>query len=138
MTPLPFIPERTVILEFLWVGIGGFLGANLRYFLGQEIGQRMGVLFPYGTMIVNVTGAFLIGVILTLLTDRIIADPLWRQLIVIGFLGGYTTFSSYTFESLSLLQDGRWSSAVFYMLGSNLLGLAACFGGVVLARSFNS
>lgn len=137
MTPLPFTPEKIVTMEFLWIGIGGFLGANARYYLGQEVGQRMGVYFPYGTMIVNITGAFLIGAILTLLTDKIIADPLWRQLIVIGFLGGFTTFSSYTYESLGLLQDGRWSSAVFYMLGSNMLGLVACLAGVVLARSVN-
>jgi CrcB protein len=125
-------------MEYIWVGIGGFLGANARYILSGQVAQRLGVTFPYGTMIINLTGALLIGIIFTILTDRVVADPLWRQLIVVGFLGGYTTFSSYTFEAVTLMQDGRWSAALTYVVGINLLGLVACFLGIVIARSLGA
>ncbi|HWV23603.1 MAG TPA: fluoride efflux transporter CrcB [Thermomicrobiales bacterium] len=125
-------------MEILWVGIGGFIGANARFYLGREIGERLGTQFPYGTMIVNVSGAFLIGIIFTILTERVVADPLWRQLLVVGFLGGYTTFSSFTFEAVGLLQDGRWTSAILYLLGNNILGLVACVVGIMLARAIGS
>jgi CrcB protein len=124
-------------MEFLWVGIGGFFGANARHFFGREIAHRLGMTFPYSTMIVNLTGAFLIGVLFTLLTDRVVDDPIWRQLIIVGFLGGYTTFSSYTLETVSLMQDGRWSVALLYVLGSNLLGLVACFAGIWAVRAIS-
>ena len=122
-------------MEYIWVGIGGFLGANARYVLSAQVAQRLGVAFPYGTLIINLTGALLIGIMFTILTERVVADPLWRQFIVVGFLGGYTTFSSYTFEAIALLQDGHWSAALGYVVGSNLLGLVACFLGIAVARS---
>lgn len=125
-------------MEFLWVGIGGFFGANARYMLGHQIARRLGMHFPYSTLIVNLTGAFLIGVLFTILTDRVVDDPLWRQLTVVGFLGGYTTFSSYTYEAVGLIQDGRWSTALLYILGSNLLGLLACFAGIWAARALGA
>lgn len=124
-------------MQFLWIGIGGFLGANARFLLGQEIGRRVGTSFPYGTLTINVVGAFLIGIIFTLLTDRFLVDPIWRQLMVIGFLGGFTTFSSYAMETITLLQDGRWTSALLYALGNNVIGLVACTIGVYVARSLS-
>ena len=123
------------MLDYLLVGAGGFLGANARYVLGGLIAERLGVAFPYGTLVVNLTGSLAIGVILVLLTDRLAADPAWRLLLVVGFLGGYTTFSSYTFEALVLAETGQWARAVWYVLGSNVLGLAAAFAGVLLARA---
>lgn len=99
------------------------------------IGHHFGITFPWGTGIVNLSGAFLIGVIFTLLTDRVVDDPMWRQLVIIGFLGGYTTFSSFTFESVTMMQDGRWLPAAGYIIGSNALGLLACFGGIWLVRA---
>lgn len=122
-------------MHVLWIGIGGFLGANARYALGRLIGHQFGITFPWGTGIVNLTGAFLIGVIFTLLTDRVVDDPMWRQFVIIGFLGGYTTFSSFTFESVTMMQDGRWLPAAGYIIGSNALGLFACFGGIWLVRA---
>lgn len=121
-------------MDFLWIGIGGFFGANARYILGREIGHRLGLQFPYGTLLVNLSGAFLIGLVFTILTNRVVDDPMWRHLTIIGFLGGYTTFSSYTYEAVAMLQDGRWTAALGYMLGSNALGLIACFGGIWVAR----
>ena len=122
-------------MNYLWVGLGGFLGANARYALGTWIVQRTGVAFPWHTLLINVTGSLAIGAILVLLTERLVADPPWRLFLVVGFLGGYTTFSSYSFEALALAQQGQWLRALTYILGSNLLGLAACFLGILLARA---
>lgn len=122
-------------MEYLLVGVGGFFGANARYVLGGLIADRLGAGFPYGTLVVNVTGSLAIGVVLVLLTERLAADPAWRLLLVVGFLGGYTTFSSYTFEALLLAEAGHWARALWYVLGSNLLGLAAAFAGMMLARA---
>jgi CrcB protein len=122
-------------VEYLWVGVGGFVGANARYVVGNVVGDRLGTAFPYGTFLVNLAGSLAIGVILTLLTEVLIADPFWRRLIVIGFLGGFTTFSSYTYEAIALIEQGAWTRAAAYVLGSNLLGLAACGAGVILARA---
>ena len=122
------------MMEYLWVGIGGFLGANARFALGRLVADRLGGGYPWGTFLVNLTGSFLIGVLLTFLIERAVADPFWRLILVVGFLGGYTTFSSYTFEALALAMDGKWTMAGLYVLGSNVLGLAACGAGVALAK----
>ena len=122
-------------MEYLLVGVGGFLGANERYVLGGMIAERLGTAFPYGTLVVNLTGSLAIGVVLVLLTDRLAADPAWRLLLVVGFLCGYTTFSSYTFEALLLAEAGQWARALWYVLGSNVLGLTAAFAGMLAARA---
>ena len=122
-------------MDHLWVGIGGFLGANARYAMGLLVADRLGSGYPWGTFLVNLTGSVLIGVLLTILLDRAVADPFWRLVLVIGFLGGYTTFSSYTFEAVALARDGEWATAGLYVLGSNVLGLAACGAGIALARN---
>jgi fluoride exporter len=121
-------------MDLLWVGVGGFVGANARYVLGLWIAARLGSSFPWGTLLINVTGSLLIGIILTVLTDRLVADPAWRLLLVVGFLGGYTTFSSFTMEALDLAQGGEWLLALAYVLGSNIIGLAAVVLGARLAH----
>jgi CrcB protein len=121
-------------LPYLWVGLGGFLGANARYILGNWIAGRTGSTLPINTFLINVTGGLAIGFVLTLLTGRLAIDPAWRLFLVVGFLGGYTTFSSYTFEGLTLLRSGDWWAACAYIVGSNLLGLLATFAGMVIAR----
>ena len=120
--------------DVLWVGLGGFLGANARYALGLWVVNRFGAGFPLHTLLINVTGSLGIGVLLVLLTERLAADPAWRLFLVVGFLGGYTTFSSYTFEALALLEAGAWARGAWYVLGSNGLGLVACYAGMVLGR----
>ena len=122
-------------MEYLWVGLGGFVGANTRYGLTGFVARRLGSGFPFGTLLINVSGSLLIGLILTLLVERFVADPAWRLLLVVGFLGGYTTFSSYSFEVIALIEHGQWGRAIGYVVGSNLLGLAACFAGIALARA---
>jgi CrcB protein len=121
-------------VDYFWVGIGGCVGACARYALGTAVGRRFGTGFPYGTFVVNITGAFLIGVILTLLTERFVADPRWRLLLVVGVLGGYTTFSSFVYEAFVLADRGQWLRAGMYVIGSNIFGLSACVAGVLLTR----
>lgn len=121
-------------MNYLWVGLGGFLGANARYALGRLVVDRLGGGYPWATFLVNLTGSFLIGVLLTILIDRAVTEPFWRAFLIVGFLGGYTTFSSYTFEALDLAIAGRWIAAGTYVVGSTVLGLAACGAGIALAR----
>jgi CrcB protein len=90
--------------------------------------DRWGADFPYGKFLINVTGAFVIGVFLALITDRLSVNPLWRLFFATGFLGGYTTFSSYTCEALLLAETGAWMRAGAYVLGSNAVGLIGVWG----------
>ena len=121
-------------MEYFWVGVGGLIGANARFVLTRLVVERLGAAFQYyGTFLVNTTGSVVIGVLLTVLVARV-TDPAWRLGLVTGFLGGYTTFSSYTFEAVGLMSEGRWGRAAVYVLGSNALGLAGCWAGVMLGR----
>lgn len=122
-------------MTYLWIGVGGAVGAMARYALGDALAARFGRDFPYGTLVVNLTGSLLIGLILTLLLDRGMANSTSRQLLVVGVLGGYTTFSSFSYETMTLLQDGRPARAALYVASSVLLGLAACYAGFLLARA---
>lgn len=111
------------------------LGANLRFIVGNWAADRWGPEFPYGTFLVNISGAFVIGVFLGLLATRVGVNPLWRLFFVTGFLGGYTTFSSYAWEALSLAQGGDWTRAAAYVLGSNAIGLFGVWLGATLAQA---
>lgn len=121
-------------VEYLWVGLGGLSGAILRFAVGRFAVERFGGGFPYGTLFVNVSGSLAIGVLFTLLVGRV-ADPAWRLLLITGFLGGFTTFSAYTFEAVTLIDDGRWQRAAVYLIGSNLLALIVCAAGITLGRA---
>lgn len=123
-------------MEFMWVGIGGFLGANARNYAGKAITHWLGSAFPYHTFIVNISGSFLIGIIATYLAERYMDDPYLKQLLMVGFLGGYTTFSSYSLEAVTLFEAGKWQEALWYIVGSNGLSILACFGAVLLTRRF--
>jgi CrcB protein len=103
--------------------------------LGGWVVERVGGAFPFHTLLINVSGSLAIGALLVLLTERLVADPAWRLLLVVGFLGGYTTFSSYTFEALSLFEAGDWLAGLAYVFGSNVLGLLAAYGGMLVARA---
>ena len=121
-------------MTLLWVGLGGFLGANARYLLGRMIVERYGAGFPWATLAINVTGAFLIGVIAELLLIRQDDAPAWRIFLVIGVLGGYTTFSSYALEVVALLRDDKLLRAMAYVLVSNVAGITLCLCGLLLAK----
>jgi CrcB protein len=120
--------------NMLAVAIGAALGANLRYLISIWATQRFGSGFPYGTLLINVTGCLVIGIVLTLAATKItLGEPL-RLLIVTGILGGYTTFSSFGYEAFSLIGRGDWAGAALYMAGSLVLGLGAVFLGAGLVR----
>ena len=120
--------------KYLLVMVGGGLGSLARYVLSTEINNRILGRFPIGTIAVNVTGSFLIGLLMVLLTEGFQLNPNWRLLLVVGFLGGYTTFSTFEFETLQLLQSGRPLLAILYVSSSVTIGLLAVWGGAALAR----
>ena len=120
--------------KYLIIGLGAFLGANARYLLGTWAAQKWGPAFPYGTLIINVTGSLTLGLFLTATTGRLAIDPRWRLFFAIGFLGAYTTFSTYTYESLQLLLNGDWKLGLLNIAGSNGLGLLGAVAGIWLGR----
>src|SRR3954466_6759671 len=121
-------------LPFLVISLGGILGANTRYLVSLYVAERLGTAFPYGTLLINVSGSLVIGFFLTLATERLSLDPLWRLFFATGFLGAYTTFSSYTFEAAQLIRDGAYAPAFVYLFGSVLAGMVGVFAGIVAAE----
>ncbi len=120
----------------LWIGLGGFLGANARFWLGSLVNRFLGTGFPWATALVNISGALAIGIIATLFADRAIDNESLRLFLIVGLLGGYTTFSSYTWEAVTLMQEERWLAAIGYLVGSNVLGILACVAGVLIGRAW--
>ena len=115
--------------------IGGGVGAVTRFIVGTVIVAAIGARFPFGTIFINLSGSFLIGFAMTLLTERAHLSPNWRFLLVVGFLGGYTTFSSFEWETLSLIRDGNRWLGFLNGFGSIILGyLAVWFGAFVAGR----
>ena len=122
-------------MNYLIVGAGGFIGAIVRYILAMWIGQRWGRSFPLGTFVINITGSFLIGILMTIMTERIIENPQWRLFLVVGFLGAYTTFSTFEYETGTLLRDSEWLYAALNVIGSVIVGFAALKLGEMIAKS---
>ncbi len=122
-------------MNYLIIGIGGFVGAIVRYVIAIWIGQRWGRSFPLGTFVINVTGSFLIGLLMTLMTEKIIENPQWRLLLVVGFLGAYTTFSTFEYETGALLRDREWMYAGLNVIGSVFVGFIALKLGEMIAKS---
>lgn len=122
-------------MKYVMVGIGGCAGSILRFWLGSYIGGRMGTRFPYGTFVINITGSFLIGVVFAFLAARTTWSANWRYLIPIGFIGGYTTFSSFEFETLRTIQDGQIGTGILYVVLSVVVGFVAVWGGVVAGKA---
>ena len=122
-------------MNYLIIGVGGFAGAVTRYALAVWIGQRWGRSFPLGTFVINITGSLLIGFLMPLLTERFIVNPQWRLLLVVGFLGAYTTFSTFEYETGALFKDGEWLFAGMNVVLSVLVGFIALKIGEVIAKS---
>ena len=120
--------------KYLLIALGGALGSIARYWVGSTIAARMGIRFPYGTLIVNITACIVIGFSLTYLSRRADMSPAWRYLIPIGFIGAYSTFSTYEWETLTTMRSGEFALASLYAVGSLVLGLAAVWGGSWLAE----
>ena len=120
------------MLDVLWISIGAVLGANLRYGIARLVGRLTQVDFPYATLAINITGSLALGVFFMWARHRMDLDLRWRLLIAVGFCGGYTTFSSFAWETLDLFQKGRWGAGLANMALSNLLGMAAVVAGAYI------
>ena len=121
-------------MAYLWIALGAVVGASARYFLSGFIAKALPSSFPYGTLIINITGSLLLGFFLAWTSERVLIDPRWRLLIAIGFCGSYTTFSSYAFETFALVEQGQWLLMGLNIIASNLLCLVSVLAGVALAR----
>lgn len=122
-------------MNYLMIGIGGFVGAISRYALAVWIEQRWSHNFPLGTFIINVSGSFFIGLLMVLFTERLLVNPQWRLLLVVGFLGAYTTFSTFEYETGALLKDGEWLFAMLNVVLSVVAGFIALKLGETIAKS---
>lgn len=122
--------------KYLIVALGGAIGSVLRFWAGGYVGDRLGTRFPYGTFVINITASFLIGFIMTLLVERTHLSPSWRYLLVVGFLGGYSTFSSFEYETFRAFEDGEFLITALNVALSVGLGFVAVWIGAITGRSF--
>jgi CrcB protein len=128
------------MLSYMWVAIGGALGTTARFWLSGVVARSVGETFPWGTLVINVTGSFVIGFFgaLTGPDGRLFVGSTARQFVMIGMCGGYTTFSSFSLQTLNLMNDGEWFRAGANMGLSVLLCMIAVWVGVVLAGLINA
>ncbi len=120
--------------NYIWIALGAIVGASARYFFSTLIARDFASAFPYGTLLINITGSLVLGYCLVFSAERALLDPRWRLLDAIGFSGSYTTFSSYAFESFALMEQGQWLLTGLNIVASNALCVAAVFAGAALAR----
>lgn len=124
--------------RYLLIAVGAAVGANARYLIGLWAGNRLGADFPYGTLIVNISGSFVLGFLLSLGAERLALSPEARLLLAVGFLGSFTTFSSYTVESLNLWRSAGLTRSLLNIAANNLVGLTAAFVGAAAGRWIGS
>jgi CrcB protein len=122
------------LIRYVFIAIGGAIGAIARFAVGSYVGNRMGTRFPYGTMLINLTGSFVIGVVMTIIAERATINRNVIYLVPIGFIGAYTTFSTFEFETLRLVQDGQALAALSNVFLSVLAGFAMVWLGMVVGR----
>lgn len=121
--------------DFLAISIAAIVGANLRYVLSRVAAHEFGPVFPYGTLIINIVGSFIVGLFVIWTTERVLVDPRWRLLVVVGFCGSFTTFSSYAFETMAFFEHGQWGLMLANILGNNLFCLTGALAGMAVARA---
>src|SRR5271165_1064884 len=139
MTPTKLVEENSIVdtllkNNFLVISLGAIFGANARYWISRYAARVMGPVFPYGTLIINVLGSLIVGFFVIWTTERVLADPRWRLLVVVGFCGSFTTFSSYAFETMAYFEQGQWLLMLTNVLTNNLLCLGGALAGMALAR----
>ena len=126
---------RSLLLQtVLLISLGAIVGANLRFFLAQYVGKIIPGGFPYGTLVINVTGSLILGFFMILTAEKLLVDPRWRLVIAIGFCGGYTTYSSFAFETFALFEQGQFLASSMNIVATNVLCLMGVALGAVLAR----
>jgi fluoride exporter len=123
------------VKDFLAISVAAIVGANLRYLLSRFAARELGSVFPYGTLFINIIGSFIVGFFIIWTAERVLVDPRWRLLVVVGFCGSFTTFSSYAFETMAYFETGQWGLMLVNVLSNNLLCLAGALAGMALARA---
>ena len=117
------------------ISLGAIIGANLRYFVAQHVAKLIPSSFPYGTLIINISASFILGLFLIWTTERVLVDPRWRLLMATGFCATYSTYSSYAFETFALFEKHQWLVAGLNILATNVVCFAAVMLGAIVARS---
>jgi CrcB protein len=123
------------VKDFFAISVAAIAGANLRFLMSRLAAKEFGPVFPAGTLIINILGSFIVGFFVIWTTERVLLDPRWRLLVVVGFCGSFTTFSSYAFETISYLEQGQWGLMVANILSNNLLCLGSALAGIAVARA---
>jgi len=123
------------VRDIIYIAIAGSFGALGRYFMTDLAHRLLGGGYPYGTLAVNIVGSFLIGLIIQTGISTDLISPAWRLALTVGFLGAFTTFSTFSYETLSYLEDGTWSMAGVNIVANVLLAMIAVFFGVLLGRT---
>lgn len=121
--------------DFLAISVAAIVGANLRYLLSRLAAIEFGSVFPYGTLFINIVGSFIVGFFVIWTSERVLIDPRWRLLVVVGFCGSFTTFSSYAFETMAYFEQGHWGLMLANIFSNNLLCLGAALAGIAVARA---
>ena len=122
------------MMRYLLIGLGGFLGANARFLITVWSARTWGDLFPYGTLAINISGSFVLCFLAMALSERWLSYPNLRLALITGFLGSYTTFSTFSLETLQLLENGPLAAGIMYVCGSVVGGLLAGYAGFVVGR----
>jgi len=122
------------VKDFLAISVAAVVGANLRYLLSRLAALELGSVFPYGTLFINIVGSFIVGFFVIWTTERALIDPRLRLLVVVGFCGSFTTFSSYAFETMAYFEQGQWGLMLANVLTNNILCLGGALAGMALAR----
>jgi len=120
--------------DFIIISLGAIVGANARYLISRFAAKELGPVFPYGTLFINISGSLIVGFFMIWAAERVLVDPRWRLLIVVGFCGAFTTFSSYAFETMAYFEQGQWLLMCTNILTNNILCLLGALAGMALAR----
>jgi CrcB protein len=123
------------VKDFLAISVAAMVGANLRFLVSRLAVREFGPVFPAGTLIINLLGSFIVGFFIVWTSERVLLDPRWRLLVVVGFCGSFTTFSSYAFETMAYFEQGQWGLMLTNIFSNNLLCLGGALAGMALARA---
>ena len=121
--------------DLLIISLGAIVGANARYLISRFAAREFGPVFPYGTLFINVSGSMIVGFFMVWATERVLVDPRWRLLVVVGFCGAFTTFSRYAYETMAYFEQGQWLLMWGTILSNNILCLLGALAGMALARA---
>jgi len=123
------------VKDLLAISVAAIVGANLRYLISRFAAKELGSIFPYGTLAINIVGSFIVGFFVIWTTERVLVDPRWRLLVIVGFCGSFTTFSSYAFETMAYFEQGQWALMLANIFANNLLCLGGVLAGIAVARA---